>query len=144
VLAARTHDDGKRHPRFQRRMGAGEIALAKPAPGHRPDRGDGWRHEQLSAAYAAAASEGDALVVALVGAHHGAGRPLFDRRAEELLDGWSECPEDVRAWVDRLFGPLGRYELLRERAQRELGVHGLAWLEALLRCADMQISREGR
>jgi CRISPR-associated endonuclease/helicase Cas3 len=143
LMAARMHDEGKRHPRFQRRMGSAGVPLAKPLPGHVPDRGDGWRHEQLSAAYAARASGGDALLVALVAGHHGHGRPLFDREAGDLLDGWSECPPDVQDWVIRLFGPSGRYEILRADAQRRLGVHTLAWLEALLRCADMQVSREG-
>jgi CRISPR-associated endonuclease/helicase Cas3 len=143
LVAARTHDEGKRHPRFQARMGAGDRALAKPRPGHKPDRGDGWRHEQLSAAYAAAACSRDALVISLVAAHHGRGRPLFDRQAEDLLDGWAECPPAVAEWVTRLFGPMGEYEHFRAEAQRRHGVHGLAWLEALLRCADMQVSREG-
>lgn len=143
LLAARTHDEGKRHPRFQRRMGADDIPLAKPRPGHVPDRGDGWRHEQLSAAFAADVGGGDALVVTLVAGHHGRGRPLFDRGALDLLDGWAECPAAVQTWVAQLFGGSGRYELLRAQTQRRLGVHRLAWLEALLRCADMQVSREG-
>jgi CRISPR-associated endonuclease/helicase Cas3 len=143
LLAARTHDEGKRHPRFQRRMGAIDVPLAKPRPGHIPDRGDGWRHEQLSAAFAADASGGDPLVVTLVAAHHGRGRPLFDRDGDDLLDGWLDCPEPVRCWVTRLFGPTGEYERLRADEQEHHIVHRLAWLEALLRCADMQVSREG-
>jgi CRISPR-associated endonuclease/helicase Cas3 len=143
--AARCHDEGKRHPRFQRRMGASDVEppLAKPRPGHRPDQGDGWRHEQLSAAWAAQRHPGDPLIVSLVGAHHGRGRALFDRVAVELLDGWTGCPPDVEARVHELFGAFGRYELLRAQARRRFGVHRLAWLEALLRCADMQVSREG-
>ena len=143
ALAARIHDEGKRHPRFQRRMGAIDVELAKPLPGHVPDRGDGWRHEQLSAAYAARASADDPLVVSLVASHHGRGRPMFDRGDDDLVDGWAECPDEVREWAARLFGPLGSYELRRARLQRRLGVHRLALLEALLRCADMQVSREG-
>lgn len=143
VLAARTHDEGKRHPRFQQRMGGDEAPLAKPLPGHRPDRGDGWRHEQLSAAYVACACDGDPLVVSVVAAHHGCGRPLFDRGPADVLAGWAECPPGVEDWVLQLFGPYGRYELLRAATQRRIGVHALAWLEGLLRCADMQVSREG-
>lgn len=143
LLAARTHDEGKRHPRFQRRMGADDVSLAKPRPGHVPDRGDGWRHEQLSAAYVAHLTGGDPLTVTLVAGHHGRGRPLFDRGASDLLDDWGECPEAVQSWVDQLFGACGRYELLRAETQRRLGIHRLAWLEALLRCADIQVSREG-
>ena len=141
--AARLHDEGKRHPRFQRRMGADGAVLAKPRPGHRPDRGDGWRHEQLSAAFAAAHTDGDPLTVSLVAAHHGKGRPLFDRNDLPLLDAWSDCPPDAELWLTRLFGPGGSYELLRGKAERLHGVHGLAWREALVRAADMQVSREG-
>lgn len=143
LLAARVHDEGKRHPRFQRRMGALDVPLAKARPGYVPDRGDGWRHEQLSAGYAARASGGDPLVVVLVAGHHGRGRPLFDRGASDLLDGWAECPEAVERWLAELFGARSRYELLRDDVQRRFGVHGLAWLEALLRCADWQVSGEG-
>jgi CRISPR-associated endonuclease/helicase Cas3 len=145
LLAARCHDEGKCHPRFQRRMGASDGAepLAKPRPGHRPDLGDGWRHEQLSTAWAGHHSDNDPVVVSLVGAHHGRGRALFDRTAGDLLDGWTECPREIEAQVHELFGSFGRYELLRAAARRQCGVHRLAWLEALLRCADMQVSREG-
>ncbi len=141
--AAELHDQGKLHPRFQRRMGAGEVPLAKPLPGHVPDAGDGWRHEQLSAAYAAAAYDGDPLIVALIGAHHGRGRALFDRDDASLIEGWAGCPPEVAEWTRRLYGSFGTYELLRDRVQRELGAPRLAYLEALLRCADMQVSKEG-
>ena len=141
--AARWHDEGKQHPRFQQRMGANGTPLAKPRPGHRPDQGDGWRHEQLSAAFAAAYTNGNPLIVSLVAVHHGKGRPLFDRDDAGLLDAWAQCPPDAESWVARLFGPAGTYELLRTQTERAYGVHGLAWREALVRAADMQVSREG-
>jgi CRISPR-associated endonuclease/helicase Cas3 len=145
LQAARWHDEGKRAPRFQQRMGNvdGGAPVAKPLPGHLADRGDGWRHEQLSAAYAAARSGRDPLVTVLVAAHHGLGRPLFDRDERSLVDGWDDCPPEVKEEVARLFGPAGRYELEREAVDRQLGTHRLAYLEALLRCADTQVSREG-
>ena len=143
--AAELHDEGKRHPKFQARMGAepDQPPLAKPKPGHRADRGDGWRHEQLSAAYALACGE-DERTIALIATHHGHGRGLFDRRAEDLLAGWDGCGESVTAAARALYGPRGRYERLREGVQRTHGVLGLAWFEALVRCADMQVSREER
>lgn len=144
IRAASCHDEGKRHRRFQQRMGADGKPLAKPRPGHRPDQGDGWRHEQLSTAFAAALTDGDPLTVSLVAAHHGRGRPLFDRDGEALLDGWRDCPDDAQQWVARLFGPGGSYELLRAEAESAYGVHGLVWREALLRAADWQVSGEGR
>jgi CRISPR-associated endonuclease/helicase Cas3 len=145
LAAARHHDDGKAHPRFQRRMGATDDSdpLAKPMPGHRPDRGDGWRHEQLSAAYGAVASGDDPVTIAVIAGHHGRGRPLFDRGDVDLVDGWGACPAAVGDRVRLLFGPGGCYEAARSRARDEVGAYRLAWLEALLRCADMQISREG-
>ena len=143
--AAELHDEGKRHPKFQARMGSDpdQPPLAKPKPGHRADRGDGWRHEQLSAVYALASGE-DARTVALIATHHGHGRGLFDRRAEDLLAGWDGCGDEVAAAARALYGARGCYERLRERVQREHGVLGLAWFEALVRCADMQVSKEER
>ncbi len=146
LAAARWHDEGKRHPRFQQRMGAPPDgkSLAKPAPGHRADEGDGWRHEQLSAGFIWRHTPGDPVPAVLGAPHHGHGLPLFDRDADALLGDWDGCDPEVAEAVRLLFGPSGRYELERARLQRALGVHRLAYLEALLRCADMQVSREGR
>jgi CRISPR-associated endonuclease/helicase Cas3 len=149
LAAARWHDAGKHHPRFQQRMGAkpGDPPLAKPAPGYRPDRGrrgDGWRHEPLSAAYIWARCGRDPVSTLVGGAHHGHGLPLFNRGRDAILDGWDGCEPDVREAVSELFGGCGRYELERARLIAALGLHRLAFLEALLRCADMQVSREGR
>ncbi|MCD6727010.1 MAG: type I-U CRISPR-associated helicase/endonuclease Cas3 [Solirubrobacteraceae bacterium] len=143
VAAARLHDEGKRHPRFQLRMGRRpeDPELAKPAPGHVPDRGDGWRHEQLSAAVAHARGH-DTLATTLVAAHHGLGRPLFDRDDVAARDRWPECPGDVVSSLSALFGPYGHFESGRDQLHREHGVHRIAFLEALVRCADMQVSRE--
>jgi hypothetical protein len=80
----------------------------------------------------------------LVAAHHGHGLPLFDRGPDAVQSGWDDCEPEVVDALRELFGEYGRYELERARLGRQLGVHRLAYLEALLRCADMQISREGR
>lgn len=145
LIAARWHDEGKRHPRFQRRMGGDpEKPLAKPAPGLKADRGDGWRHESISAAAAWLDSGGDPVPTVIAASHHGHGRPLFDRDAEAMLAHWPECEQPLADAVRALFGPSGRYELERLKLQRRIGIHRLAYLEALLRCADMQVSREGK
>jgi len=146
LAAARWHDEGKRHPRFQQRMGAAPDGppLAKPAPGYRADQGDGWRHEQVSPGFVWVYTSGDPVPVVIGAAHHGHGLPLFDRDADALLGDWDGGDPAVAEAVRLLFGPSGRYELERTRLQRSLGVHRLAYLEALLRCADMQVSREGR
>lgn len=145
LTAARWHDEGKRHPRFQRRMGGDpKSALAKPARGHKADRGDGWRHEPISAAAAWLASGKDPVPTVFTASHHGHGQPLFDRDAEAMLKEWPECEQPLADAVRELFGPSGRYELERMKLQRRIGIHRLAYLEALLRCADMQVSREGK
>lgn len=143
LTAAGLHDEGKRHPHFQVRMGNHDlaVAVAKPLPGAPSDRGDGWRHEQLSAAIAWAAGE-DALVTSLIAAHHGCGRPAFDRLAQALIEGWSDVSAEIVDAAKKLFGPSGHYELERSRVERRLGPHRLAFAEALLRCADSQVSRE--
>jgi CRISPR-associated endonuclease/helicase Cas3 len=147
LLAAELHDEGKRHPRFQARMGADPAQqtgpLAKPVLGYVADGGDGWRHEQLSTAIASAATDRVPLVVALVAAHHGHGRPLFNRDAREVLEGWVPDDPRIAAEAEWLFGDRAGYELLRSRLHDTLSIHRLAYLEALVRCADMQVSREG-
>jgi CRISPR-associated endonuclease/helicase Cas3 len=145
LAAARWHDVGKRHPRFQRRMGAqpGDPPLAKPAPGYKADRGDGWRHEQLSAAYIWAYCGRDPVPTVFGAGHHGYGLSLFTRGPDSLLNGWEDRELAVVEAAHELFGECGRYELERARLVRRLGLHRLSFLEALLRCADIQVSREG-
>lgn len=145
IAAARWHDEGKRHPRFQQRMGGErDEPLAKPMPGYTPDRGDGWRHESISAAAAWLHCGGDPVPTVIAAAHHGHGRPLFDRDANAMLSDWPDCDQSLADAVRELFGPSGRYELERSKLGRGIGIHRLAYLEALLRCADMQVSREGK
>jgi hypothetical protein len=148
LAAARWHDAGKRHPRFQKLMGAnpGDPPLAKPVPGHRTDRvdrGDGWRHEQPSAAHAWARCGRDPVSTIPIGTHHGFGLSGFNRGPRDLLHGWDDCEPDIVEAVHELFGERGRYEFERARLIRVLGLHRLSFLEALLRCADMQVSKEG-
>jgi len=160
-LAAQLHDLGKVDSRFQRQMvGNDEVRqamfdepLAKSLRDARPERGK-WppvRHEIMSVAMAqsnpevlANAHDPD-LVLHLVGTHHGFARPLPPIRKDD-------CPETLRfdhegspveASTNLVDGPLAlemadRFWRLVER----YGYHGLAWLEAILRLADHQVSAE--
>ncbi|MDG6100494.1 type I-U CRISPR-associated helicase/endonuclease Cas3 [Dactylosporangium aurantiacum] len=152
-LAGLHHDDGKSDPRFQRSLGADPRTmepLAKSGTVNvqwmrrlRDASGlpTGWRHEQLSAVHAWRALSGqDAvqrdLAVRLVGTSHGRGRHGFPHPSRHLLPE----PDDVAA---ELFDE-GIWDELIERTHAHWGVWGCAYLEAVLRAADGQISAEGR
>lgn len=150
-LAGRHHDDGKQDSRFQVRLGGRDHLelLAKSPPGTTDSDARrrfeasalrrGWRHEQRSVVdcWAAISNSADPeLVARLVGTSHGHGRSGFPNVAGELL------PDPDPVAVD-LFDR-GRWDELIERTHRRYGVWGCAYLEALLRAADGQISREGR
>jgi CRISPR-associated endonuclease/helicase Cas3 len=152
-LAGRHHDDGKADPRFQRMLGRSPVSespmLAKSSARTaqqarlafaRSGLPRGWRHEQRSAVSAAKTLEGHPLsdlVVRLVGTSHGRGRPGFPHNSVELLG--DDCGADATAMFDA-----GEWDELIEHTDREWGVWGTAYLEALLRAADGQISREGQ
>lgn len=121
--AAAGHDVGKLDPRWQARLGgSGGPPLAKG-----PFEVDswrmlprGWRHEMDSAQRAR-----EPLVRHLIGSHHGYGRPTFPAAPDPEL--WRQ---------------LGGWAKQFDRLQREHGHCGLAFLEALVRIADWQISEE--
>ncbi len=153
-LAGKHHDDGKADLRFQREVlgwGEGTPLLAKGSsdsargtaistlPAH-------WRHEQLSVVKAdltlrdRAAPDGVdlPLVLRLVGTSHGHGRVSFPHSADELGPLPGDEDQVARALYDR-----GEWDDLVERTQQAYGVWGVAYLEALLRAADGQVSGEG-
>lgn len=150
ALAGEHHDDGKRDRRFQRRLGArGNVLIAKSPPGITPEQArrnedrsglpSHWRHEQRSVVdgWDAIRSTPDwELVARLVGTSHGYGRNGFPHTAAELL-------LDANAVAAELFD-LGGWDDLIERTQQRYGVWTCAYLEAVLRAADAQVSREGR
>lgn len=154
-MAGAHHDDGKRDHRFQARLGgSGEPLLAKSRAGttleqaRRREVRSGlparWRHEQRSLLEAwepvRAESGVDAeLITRLVGTSHGHGRHGFPHAPAELLP-----PNDASllARAEELFDAGGWDELI-EVTQRRYGVWGCAYLEALLRAADGQVSEEG-
>lgn len=157
-VAGEHHDDGKADRRFQvRRLGArgdGEP-LAKSIPGKtvrqvQAQEGDGglpsgWRHEQRSVvdSWAAVHDVADAhpeLALRLIGTSHGRGRSGFPHTASELAG--PEDTADWRALAAELFDA-GAWDELIETTHTRYGVWGCAYLEALFRAADCQVSGEG-
>jgi CRISPR-associated endonuclease/helicase Cas3 len=160
-LAGEHHDDGKAHPRFQIRLGRqeGDPVLAKSDPASTvrevsererlADLPRAWRHEQRSVLAWLAHANGaplpdgapDAdLVSRLIGTSHGHGRSGFPHPARVLLDAGddADAPTLAAAWFDH-----GGWDELIERTNLRYGVWGCAYLEALLRAADGQVSGEG-
>ena len=160
-LAAKYHDEGKRDLRFQQMLGADPEAGALAKSGHRSvaeayrarSRSAlprGWRHEQLSALMVAASPEkvGEHrdLVLRIIGCSHGHGRFSFAHDADFLLkEGYLPEGLDYEALKDqatRLFN-VGYWDNLMEQTSRTYGPYATAYLEAVERAADAQISREG-
>lgn len=139
TLAARLHDEGKRADRWQRAFRAPEdgYAYAKTRGPIDVQRLDGYRHEFGSLTYVETspdfrdlAPDHQDLVRHLVAAHHGFARPLI------RTDGCDDAPPsglEARAREVAL-----RFHRLQDR----WGPFGLAWLEALVRAADQQASRD--
>lgn len=161
-LAAKHHDEGKRDLRFQQMLGADLQADALAKSGHRSvaeayrarSRSAlprGWRHEQLSALMVAASPEkvGEHrdLVLRIIGCSHGHGRFSFAHDAGFLLkEGYLPEGTDYEALKEqatRLFN-VGYWDNLMEQTSRTYGPYATAYLEAVERAADAQISREGR
>lgn len=144
------HDDGKTDRRFQSMLGAPDVEVwakswrRSPRQVRRAAATSGlprsWRHEQLSVARAAEGLHGHTrldLIARLVGTSHGYGRPFFPHGARSLVDG-----EPTDATTDLFEAGAGWSDVLA-RTDEELGVWGCAYLEALLRAADCQVSKEG-
>lgn len=172
ALAARLHDLGKADLRFQAWMRGGDRVAARNdgrllakserlAANDRPavrlarERAgypEGARHECYSVAIAirnerllAAASDKD-LVLHLIGAHHGRGRPFppavedegtrplsFRFAGEDIKFAGTHSMEGLDSgWAERYWRLIRRY-----------GYWGLAYLETLVRLADHRRSEEG-
>ena len=160
-LAAKYHDEGKRDLRFQQMLGADPEAEVLAKSGRRSvaeayrarSRSalpKGWRHEQLSALMVAASPEkvGEHrdLVLRIIGCSHGHGRFSFAHDAGFLLkEGYLPEGTDYEALKEqatRLFN-VGYWDNLMEQTSRTYGPYATAYLEAVERAADAQISREG-
>lgn len=160
-LAGQLHDLGKVDRRFQSQMVGGDPVklemLAEPLAKSHPETPrvrrspQGMRHEIASIALVqsnpevlASANDED-LVLHLIGAHHGYGRPLLPvirdpdpqtlryRHNGSAMESSSNLSDTNIALesTERYWRLVGRY-----------GYHGLAWLEAILRLADHRRSAE--
>ncbi len=158
--AGATHDEGKRDSRFQRllRGDQGEpVATADDTPLAKSGRRTpaeyraaiassglptAWRHEQLSSVVAweltgAGIDGASRLVTRLVGTSHGHGRATFPHVTAGLIGDQPALAGSSEVLHDR-----GGWDAVVEVTHREHGVWGCAYLEAILRAADAQVSGE--
>lgn len=143
VTAARWHDRGKARPIWQRfaRNPTTSEPLAKSTEylhgralaGYRHEFGsllDAHADEGLKRAFEERPESLD-LILHLIAAHHDWARPHFERNAWDRTY-TMKANQDAAAEVMRRFG----------RLQQRFGHWGLAWLESLLRCADIAASQQ--
>jgi CRISPR-associated endonuclease/helicase Cas3 len=140
AFAAAWHDRGKNRPVWQRyacNPDSKEPLAKSPRCLHGRFLG-GYRHEFGSLLDAAADEEirrhpERDLILHLIAAHHGWARPHFERSAwnDGANSHTTADNDEASAEVMRRFG----------RLQERFGRWGLAWLESLLRCADIAASQ---
>jgi CRISPR-associated endonuclease/helicase Cas3 len=143
--AAKWHDRGKDRPVWQRYAcnPNGAEPLAKSTRYLHGRALGGYRHEFGSLLEATLGSDGNSppdeiarhperdLILHLIAAHHGWARPHFDPKAFDHERFSTQANEEAAIEVLQRFG----------RLQQRFGRWGLAWLESLLRCADMAASQ---
>ena len=135
VIAARLHDDGKAAERWQRAMNAPPEGrpYAKTCGSGDWRLLEGYSHEFGSLVAAERVELPEAtrdLILHLIAAHHGRGRPLIPVTGCE-----DEPPSKLEATA-------GAAALRFVRLQKRYGPWGLAWREAILRAADQSASRQ--
>ncbi|OZG65048.1 type I-G CRISPR-associated helicase/endonuclease Cas3g [Bifidobacterium eulemuris] len=124
----------------------------------------GWRHEQRSVAeFLTARDNGEIesvvcetesaveLVERLIGTSHGHGRSSFKHATDFLLpQQYGEPSEEQQERREQLLKhsrelfDQGGWESLIDRTNHRYGFWGMAYLESLLRAADITVSKEGR
>jgi CRISPR-associated endonuclease/helicase Cas3 len=154
----RLHDHGKQDPRFQRWLDPFAKATEPVAKSSRPwsrwesdRRAAGWphggRHEELSRRLVAAWLDGQSpewdrdLVLHLVAAHHGYGRPLIPPAADGAATKLHGEIDGEQVVVSGDLGEIDWEQPARfRRCCERYGYWGLALLEAIVRQADHQLS----
>ncbi|MCS7304253.1 MAG: type I-U CRISPR-associated helicase/endonuclease Cas3 [Thermoguttaceae bacterium] len=143
-LAAKWHDRGKDRAIWQRAIGNWQDQPGTQSPVLAKAGGknlnwrllSGYRHEFGSLLEAEQDEqiqkhpERD-LILHLIAAHHGRARPHFDPESFDTERFTTEQNLTAAQQVMRRFG----------RLQQRFGRWGLAWLESLLRCADVLVSQ---
>lgn len=140
VLAAKFHDLGKKRKLWQNGIGNWKYpqkVLAKSG-NYRPPINKHYRHEFGSLhdvihedEFKDQSSEMQDLILHLIAAHHGRGRPYFPK--VEAFD--PENPDDLSQKTAT------EVPLRFARLERKYGRWGLAWLESLVRTADYKASQ---
>jgi CRISPR-associated endonuclease/helicase Cas3 len=139
IVAAKSHDLGKKRKRFQRILGNVDGGMLLAKSGKKQARGlkEDYRHEfgslldvEAEAEFEGLSEEMKDLVLHLIAAHHGRGRPHFP--IEEAFD-----PEPNGKDISAIASEVPRRFA---RLQRKYGRWGLAHLESLLRAADYAAS----
>ncbi len=150
-LACKWHDKGKGRDRWQRYAKKDKDTWqrnARKGDAYEPPYAKskdylnwrvlgGYRHELGSLLDAMCDKDVKAhperdLILHLIASHHGYARPHFDPRAFD-----NEC-YGTRANQDAVNEAMRRFG----RLQKRYGRWGLAWLEALMRCADIAASQD--
>jgi CRISPR-associated endonuclease/helicase Cas3 len=131
--AGAAHDLGKNRPWWQQAAGNFSDAILAKCFGRRANwrRLRGYRHEFGSLLDLADEGIDDDLILHLVACHHGRARPGFEAKA---FDNSHSLAQNEQASYDS--------ELRFDRLQQRYGWWGLAYLEALVKCADAMGSRE--
>lgn len=133
TAAGTAHDRGKARPWWQQAAGNFTDEVLAKCYGRRAQwrRLRGYRHEFGSLLDLLDEGMDDDLVLHLVASHHGRSRPGFDRRAFD--NNHSLAANEEASYESQL-----RFD----RLQRHYGWWGLAYLEALVKCADVMGSME--